>query len=185
MKYLRGINESHSDKNEVFYTINDILLEFFDENGIASLPSEDKVSDYESYLSSDTMPVTYGYYIDTEETPYFDISKNKTDKEIGAVGVWNINKETVYKLLEYLKEERDRIKESTGYHIDTNVEEMDFDRVDVYINIIPDKEYNKKSKQEKISDYTYKIKNLSLSKLSDDKLKEALLLLDKLFEITK
>lgn len=68
MKYLKKYNISESsksieDNNEVFYTIQDILLDFLDDNHIPPLPNEDEVSSYEYYLSENGEPQSYGYYL--------------------------------------------------------------------------------------------------------------------------
>ena len=180
MKYLRGINESHSDKNEAYYIINDILLEFFDEIGIQPLPERDTVESYEDYLTDN--PMAYGYYL---ESPQFDASRHETKEEIKSLALFNINKDRVYKTIKYIESQQDRIKDSTGYNVSLYDEELDSERYDIYISLMDSKEYLRKLLSDKISSYTHKIENLSLDKLSDDKLKEALLLLDKLFEITK
>jgi len=187
MKHLRHINESHSERNEAFYIIHDILLEFFDENGIHPLPNKDKVNgDYDNYLSDGVhwgggeAPMAYGYYV---EGDLFDASNSKTDKEIKSIGVWNIDRDRVAKLLEYVDNQRDRIRESTGFHVTPKDEEMETDRIDIYINLISDEEANKRDKEVMISDYTYQMKSFNLNNISDDKLKEAFDLLDKLFKL--
>ena len=186
MKHLRHINESHSERNEVFYIIHDILLEFFDENGIHPLPNRDKVTTYDDYLSEVVDsgfgggPMTYGYYIQGD---LFDASNSKTDKEIISIGVWNIDRDRVYKLLKFIDNQRDRIRESTGYHVTTKDEKAYKNIIDIYINLISDEEANKRDKEAMISDYTYKKNRFNLYNISDDKLKEAFELLDKLFKL--
>ena len=55
--------------------------------------------------------------------------------------------------------------------------------IDIYINLISDEEANKRDKEAMISDYTYKKNRFNLNNISDDKLKEAFELLDKLFKL--
>jgi hypothetical protein len=186
MRHLNKFNESHSDKNEAFYIIHDILLEFFDENGINSLPNEDKVGgEYDRYLSDGVtlgdVPMAYGYYMGTSDV--FDASNSKTDKKIKSIGVWNIDEDRVYKLLKFIDNQRDRIRESTGYHVTTNDEKAYKNKIDIYINLISYEEVNKRDKEAMISDYTYQMKSFNLNNISDDKLKEAFDLLDKLFKL--
>lgn len=187
MKYLKShkVFENkpfdYTENNKPFYIIQDILLEFFDDNDISPLPNEDTVSSYEDYLSmGDPEPMAYGYYI---ESGGFDAANNKTEDEIKSFAVWNLNRERVAKLLEFITEQRDRIKESTGYHITSKVDEMDIDRFDVYINTISDSTYAKNTKEAKISDYTYKLKNINLKKVSEENEAEVYELIDKLLKL--
>ena len=126
------------------------------------------------------MPMAYGYYV---EAPQFDASRHKTDKKIKSIGVFNIDKDRVYKLMKYIESQQDRIKDSTGYNVKTKDDVLDRDRFDIYISLMSGEEYEKDSKERKMYDYTHNLKNISLGKLSDDKLEEAYDLLDKLFNL--
>ena len=112
MKYLKKYNISESskfeDNNEVFYTLQDILLDFLDDNHIPPLPDEDKVSSYEYYLSENGEPQSYGYYLDSNSgfkasNTYSDMKIKSFDrmvsKNIDAIEKFNDSSETSLNLL--------------------------------------------------------------------------------------
>jgi hypothetical protein len=189
MKYLKKYNISESskfeDNNEVFYTIQDILLDFLDDNHIPPLPNEDEVSSYEYYLSENGEPQSYGYYLDSDSG--FKASNTYSDKKIKSFALWNLTRVKIDKLIEYVDSERDRIKQATGHYVGINIEQMENDRYDAYITIVSDDEYEKKVRETNINNYIKKLNYIEdkISKLPQDKDEEVFGLIDKLFNIVK
>lgn len=189
MKYLNTyqIFESKGDKNQFFYTVKEILLEFFDDEGIHLLPDLDSIdeSDYEMYLEPDKKHQAYGYYI--YDSANFDAENKETDRKIKSLGVWNISREKVGKLIEYLEENRERIHDATGFSYTYHDEHQDVDQYDIYINPITLKQYEKDTIEKKLDNYSYKLKQLGdkMNRLPVEKRQEVFDLLDKLFKVVE
>lgn len=185
MKYLKTYNESKNDENQFFYILSDILLEYFDAEGIRLLPDLDKIEedDYESYLEPDKEHMSYGYYIDS--VTGFKADNKETDEEIKSLGVWNITKDKVHKLVTFLEENRERIEQATGSSYTYHDEMQDTDQFDIYINRITLKQRQKDLIEQKLDDYSHKLKQLGdkIHNLPNEKRNEVFKALDELFKI--